>query len=123
MSIELKVKAKSLEAEAYIIRREENKAKANKEWLAARQRSDEAKKAHNTFMSLKQHRKWNVRNEQRATQLARAFIAGKEYRYVEKHGRKDDNFFKGYILPRIVSMVAKYHDPLVTRDKIYEWAK
>ena len=71
------------------------------------------------------HRRWNVRNESRATALARAYLAGKPYSYVEKK-RKDDGMFQLYIIPRIVAMVTKYgtkEQRSVDRKVIAEWSK
>lgn len=62
----LRVKVKSLAAEAKIIRREEERAKSWHEW-----------------MSLKDHRKGIVRREARAAQLALAFLRGMSYETVE----------------------------------------
>ena len=56
---------------------------------------------------ISSHRKWEVRNENRATFLARAFLAGKPYRSVEAKV-KDQSRFDSYILPRLLKLVAKY---------------
>jgi hypothetical protein len=87
--LKLKVKAKSLAEEAKIIRKLENHpADANHE--------------------LYLHRVTQVRNEARATQLAIAFMKGKEYKTIEK-SVKDPNKRKFYIIPRVLSMLIKYH--------------
>lgn len=68
-----RVKIKSLAEEARIIRKEE-------------------KRAHGLDYvpgSLRQHRVWNVRNEQRATLLAYAFYRGKPYSLVEQKASKE----------------------------------
>ena len=105
MSVELKVKSKHLSEEARIIRFEERKFRKQVDWLKGRQQPYE--KEHATMMSLKEHRRWDVRNENRATFLARAFLAGKEYKTVE-HKRHDDVVFYAYVLPRVCDMVNKY---------------
>ena len=82
MSIELKIKSKHLSVEAKIIRFEEHKLTKQIKWLKEHQQTYETQfwKRH----SLNQHRKVDVRNENRATFLARAFIAGKPYSSVEQ---------------------------------------
>jgi hypothetical protein len=123
MCIELKIKAKHLALEPSIIKREENKLrkrmKYNRDgetsyWKLERERD-----------SLCNHRRWNVRNESRATELARAYLAGKSYSYVEKT-RKNDGMFQLYIVPRIVAMVTRYgtgEQRKVDRKIIQEWSK
>lgn len=123
MCIELKIKAKHLALEPNIIKCEERKLrkqmKYNRDgeasyWDLARKREE-----------LSVHRRWNVRNESRATELARAYLAGKPYSYVEKK-RKNDGMFQLYIIPRIVAMVTKYgkgDQRKVDRKIIQEWSK
>jgi hypothetical protein len=117
MSVELKVKSKHLSEEARIIRFEERKLFKQYHWNLRNYRAagnndmyprwDD--KAFNAYCSLNHHRKWDVRNENRATFLARAFIAGVPYETVEQK-RKPDNegTFNLTVLPRVCAMVAKY---------------
>ena len=105
MSVELKVKSKHLSEEARIIRFEEHKFRKQVDWLKARQMP--YAKEHTTMMSLKEHRRKDVRNENRATFLARAFIAGKEYKTVEQKCN-DPVVLRAYIFPRLCDMVNKY---------------
>lgn len=123
MSIELKVKTKHLSEEARIIRFEEKKL------LKGYRREIKKHKAsghydqllscdsanYRKFESLNWHRKWDVRNEQRASYLARAYIAGVPYNQVEQK-RKDEHLFLYHILPRVASMVAKYGETKVTKQ-------
>ena len=122
MSIELKIKSKHLALEPSIIRTEERKLKKqmhhNREsessyWDLDRQRQ-----------SLNVHRRWNVRNEARATYLARTFIEGKPYTYAERK-RNDEGLFQMYIVPRIVAMVQRYGSVHrgITSDVIKQWSK
>jgi hypothetical protein len=122
MCIELKIKAKHLALEPSIIRMEEDRLKKQMKynrgeqsyWGLDRKREE-----------LSVHRRWNVRNESRATELARAYLAGKPYTYVEKK-RKDDGMFQLYIVPRIVAMVTKYgkgDQRKIDRKVIQEWSK
>jgi hypothetical protein len=115
MSIELKVKSKHLSVEAQIIRHEERKMIKQYRWSL-----DQHKNAGNNdeyahfkdvaylnYRSLNKHRRCDVRNENRATFLARAYIAGVPYNTVENK-RKNDAHFMTFIIPRVVAMVAKY---------------
>lgn len=109
MSIELKVKAMSLAAEAVIIRRQQRKLERARHTAAARkmaamfgngaeaeviQSEDLAKYLNGNdpqWMSLQHHRRVDVRQASRATHLARMFIKGVPYRAVEYacHDRPD----------------------------------
>ena len=100
MSIELKIKSKHLSAEAKIIRFEELKikSKANKSTTDIK-----------TLNNLSNHRKINVRRENRATFLARALIANKEYSTVEPSCTFYNNPLNDTkLLKRIHSMVNTY---------------
>ena len=129
MSVELKIKSKHLGEEARIIRFEERKQMKQyqwgmNKWAAAGNngmypRWDD--KAFHTYCSLNLHRKWDVRNENRATFLARAYIAGKPYKSVEQKRKPENEFkFQAHILPRVLAMVVKY-GPRVDGD--WEWDK
>lgn len=120
MSIELKIKSKHLALEPNIIRNEERKLKK------------QIKYTHGTdgllirqLDSLHSHRVCNVRNEARATYLARAFIEGKPYTSAERK-RHDEGLFQLYIVPRILAMVQRYgksEHRRITVDVIKEWSK
>ena len=112
MSIELKIKAKHLALEPAIIRKEEQKILKQ---IRSSKCNDTAE-AFRKYESLHNHRVWNVRNEARATHLARAYIAGMPYSSIEKKIH-DKSVLKCYILPRVVAMVAKYGP---TEDRIYK---
>lgn len=107
MTVELKIKSKHLALEPSIIRHEERKLR--KQIRANRNYQDNktADQLHAKWYSLYTHRKWDVRNEARATHLARAYLAGKSYKSVEKTCY-DNDLLKNVIVPRIVSMVMKY---------------
>lgn len=115
MSIELKIKSKHLSLEAKVIRFEEHKLKKQIRWMSSRQALPPEFEM--KYQSIHNHRVWNVRNENRATYLARAYLAGKSYRSVE-HKRKDDVVFNCYILPRVFEMVNKYGP---TKDRIHRY--
>jgi hypothetical protein len=132
MSVELKIKSKHLALEPAIIRKEEYKLLEQMKWYKKHhqlvsvslldwyQNHPDLFKLHDKATSLCNHRKWNVRNEARATYLARAYLAGTPYKSVEKKS-KIDHSFKVYILPRVFDMVAKYGPNKVrkywTKDK------
>ncbi len=81
---ELKVKIKSLAAEAKIIRLEETRSKGNQR------------------QSLYFHRIYDVRQEARLSQLAYAFLRGREYSQVESKNSKPVNW------DRLIKLVDKF---------------
>lgn len=115
MSVELKIKTKSLSEESKIIRKEERKLLGMVRWNIAQHRetgsNDEYQIYNDTsFMTrhrLEKHRKFDVRNESRATHIARAFISAVPYSVIESKVNDMDSFNK-YILPRVVKLVVKY---------------
>ena len=120
MCIELKIKSKHLALEPKIIKCEEEKLKKQIKYTKGTDATLIQK-----LDSLACHRKWNVRNESRATELARAYLAGKPYSYVEKK-RNNDGMFQLYIIPRIHAMVTRYgkgDQRKVTVDVIKDWSK
>jgi len=127
-SLELKIKNKHLSEEARIIRFEENKLRRQLDWLKDNgmdQGHTEYAQKHNSFMNLKSHRREDVRNENRATYIARAFIEGKSYKKVESKRKPErEHEFYYYILPRVLKMIQKYggsqHGNL-TKEGLQEW--
>jgi hypothetical protein len=125
MSIELKIKSKHLALEPAIIRREEQKLLKRIRSGRCNDTADGSTTASllRKFESLHNHRKWNVRNEARATELARAYLSGRPYNDVEWKRKPENEFkFKRYIIPRIVSMVTKYGNEPVTSEQIEKWS-
>jgi hypothetical protein len=129
MSIKLKIKSKHLALEAGVIRFEELKLKRQIEWLKTHQKDEASFRSE--WESLNSHRRFEVRNEARATYLARAYIEGRKYKTIE-HEIKDLGTFNSYILPRVVSMVVKYKlrkiekfmkpdDVKAVRDEVKVW--
>lgn len=118
MSVELKIKSKHLSLEASVIRFEERKLKSQIKWLKARQQPLTG--LDSTLNSLTNHRRWDVGNENRATFLARAYIAGRPYLTVENKV-KDRVVLMCYIVPRMVSMLKKYHKFKITSDEVKNW--
>lgn len=123
MSVELKIKSKHLSEESKIIRHEEKKYLGAWRHDCSKNREDQANAPlvpcenthYNTFSKLHYHRVIEVRFENRATFLARAYLAGKAYKDVEG-SRKDDAVFYVYILPRLTAMVAKYGENKISKD-------
>lgn len=103
----LRIKVLSLAAEAKLIRAEEAR------WIKR-----DGKKDHPIRMGLMNHRKWDVRNEQRSALLAYAFLRGRQYKQLER---------KCYTKPnwnRIIDLAAKYGaeaDRKVVADQIRVW--
>jgi hypothetical protein len=131
MSIKLKIKSKHLALEAGVIRFEEQKLKRQIEWLKTHQKDEATFRSE--WESLNSHRRFDVRNEARATYLARGYIEGRKYETIENN-LKDLGTFNTYILPRVVSMVIKYKlnrmekymkpdDVKAVRDEILKWSE
>ena len=120
MCIELKIKSKHLALEPQIIKHEERKLKKQ-----IRSNKGDLQQLIWKLDSLVNHRKHIVRNEARATQLARAYIDGKEYTSIERK-RHDNSTFIQYIVSRIHAMVTRYgkgDQRKVTVDMIRDWSK
>jgi hypothetical protein len=120
MSIQLKIKSKHLSLESKVIRYEEKKLLKQAAWLRKHQES--TSKVEAMYDSLSNHRKKDVRNENRATFLARAYINGKKYSEVERCRKESKELtFKSLVLPRVLSMVNKYHDRDATIGMLRHW--
>jgi hypothetical protein len=125
MSIELKIKSKHLALEPAIIRKEEQKIRNQINWLKQHHQIQNANMFdgmfypyHRQWYNLHHHRKTVVRNESRATHLARAFLNGLNYKQVESK-RYDEALYHKAILPRIIDMVAKYGPKELRIHKYY----
>ena len=85
----LKIKIKSLAAEAKIIRKEALKVRASGRRLSALKKlghdvqEDWIENHYASFRELEAHRKWDVREESRASGIAYAFVRGKDYARME----------------------------------------
>ena len=131
MSVELKIKSKHLALESKVIRFEEAKVKKQIKWLQKNKpvsNSTELYSAQLGLCSLSNHRKYVVGRENRATFLARAYLAGTPYKKVEIKRREDKHFdFNVYVLPRVLEMVKKYGNGEMRRtislDILKEWSK
>ena len=101
--VKLKIKVKHLATEPAIIRHEERKLKGIEKW------------------DLQHHRKWNVRNEARATQLAIAFLKGKSYKKIEPKLRDKWAYAHDLVFVRVLKMAQKYGKPKTTIQDINAW--
>lgn len=120
MSIELKVKSKHLSVEAAIIRHEEVKLKRQIEWK--KENVEDYDTLLSQWQSLNEHRRWDVRNENRATFLARAYIAGVPYKKVEQKRKEENELkFRFTILNRVLSLVKKYSNANLDMKHITAW--
>lgn len=86
--VHLKIKIKSLAAEAQIIRREEQIWKARKERVEHRIITSDDETSyiewHPTYSSLRGHRVGTVREEARSALLAYGYLRGRTYRQIER---------------------------------------
>jgi hypothetical protein len=101
MRSHLKVKIASLAAEAKIIRRVEGKTLQRSRYKRSKGHDPVAVEVvHQEFMSLRVHRKFDVRQEARGALLALAFMNGKLYRQVENPPKtKDRKINQHFTLP------------------------
>lgn len=120
MSIELKIKAKSLAAEARIIREEEIKLKRKSRYARERQNVEAATHYERQRQSLYDHRIDIVRWECRATHLARAFMKGYAYADIERNARLDA-YTKGRLMGRVHKLLTKYHKKSITAETVQQW--
>ena len=120
MSIELKIKAKSLAAEARIIREEEIKLKRKARYARERQNMAAAAHYERQRQSLYDHRIDIVRWECRATHLARAFMKGYAYKDIERNARLDP-YTKGRLMGRVHKLLTKYYKKSVTAETVQRW--
>lgn len=112
----LKVKIKSLAAEATIIRIEERRAIARRAYAVLHQANDLAL-IDEEIAGLHQHRTSDVRVEARSAALAYAFLRQKPYAAVEPPGSREPH--KG----RVADMIAKYGrmPKAAAQTKLAEW--
>ena len=130
MSIELKIKSKHLSEEARIIRFEEKKLLKGYRWEINQHKAVGHNEPLNPYKSLNyikfeslyNHRRYDVRNENRATFLARAYLDGKTYSSVEQKRSEDQEYvFFQKVLPRVLTMVKKYGKTDTTMEEIKIW--
>jgi hypothetical protein len=120
----LKIKSKHLALESGVIRHEENKLQKQIAWCRKNNKTDELNKLVDQLNSLSVHRRVDVRNENRATFLARAFLSGKPYLKFEARRNPEREYqFANAILPRVLVMVQKYGSRRTTKENVETWLK
>jgi len=75
------------------------------------------------FNSVYHHRIWDVRNESRATHLARSFFAGKNYRDIEKTRKPEKEYTFSIVKKRAISIIKKYSTNTLDTEEIENWFK
>lgn len=125
MSVELRIKLAHIGMEPAIIRKHERRIKKrlqyHRDTLSNRDPCGDEALRH----SLIQHRRWNVRNEARATHLACAFIKETPYRDCEE--TCDVGKRVKHIDHRTINMIRKYDsnyagaDRKTVEDAYYIW--
>lgn len=122
MSVYLKIKIKSLAAEARIIRREERRQLGSARYLKRRdwsrqvnERSEEQLTAYSCHQRLHQHRVVGVRQEARAAQIAYGFLRGRRLSQIESPRMRDAPWWG-----RILRLVLRYHDSDRSNKRIRE---
>lgn len=124
MSVELKVKSKTLEAESKIIREEVAKSKRSYQYHKNKQDFRKAKAANFRTERLAQHRRTVVRWEAHATFIARSFLEGRKYSdHSPKRGNRGWHTPGQYTFSRVYEMVAKYGNMSYkeAQDKVGAW--
>jgi len=113
MSYQLRIKAISLALEAQAIRKDERKALVRRDRAKTEKRRT---KLYNQYADLRMHRVIDVRNEARATNIARGFLRGLRYDQIETLP-KGTNRYDSYLLSndgpnwdRVLRLIEKYGD-------------
>lgn len=114
---QLKVKIKSLAAEAAIIRKEENKLKRSFKWGQAHQKpSSELSTIQHLRQDLHVHRTIDVRIESRSALLAYAYLRNKTYLATEA-----SKYIPDSVVLRVSQIVRKFGTDEVTPTTIRAW--
>ena len=131
--IKLKIKIKHLALEPAIIRKEERKILKQSRWHRANKAYGNNENTANElitydYTSLSSHRKNELRNEARASQLAYAFLRNVPYEVVEKKREEPDKYWRWYhpnIRDRAIKIANKYsprrEDIETTTEKFKTW--
>ena len=111
-NLQLKGKAKSLAEEAKIIRKEEKKLGRRISKIASLQKPTSLMVLRRD--NLRDHRVHDVRNEARATHIARAFLNGKPFSSVEKN--RNSYYETWGVHNRTTQIIRKYCFPYKSTD-------
>ena len=114
MNVFLKVKIKSLAAEARIIKREEQKRR--KAWRSVT-RAETKKETGRQARGLREHRIGQVRPESRCALVAYGFLRGRPYKVVENSAKSEPDW------DRVQRLIEKFgtDDVRELRQKFAEW--
>ena len=120
---ELRIKLAHIGMEPSIIRKHERRIKNRIQYWKDKRlnNDDEVILSYSELHSLQHHRRWDVRNEARATHLALGFLSGKSYKVMEN--KACIHVRRCYIQPKIVEMVLKYGHTTFSREEITEQVK
>jgi len=115
MRVYLKVKIKSLAAEAKIIRFEERRLRPLTD------------KTRDYFLGLMNHRRGEIRTEARASLLAYGFIRGRTYRSIESKTKEMGRVAHSQLWAKVNRLVVKYgpaeyRDPKDVDKFLVAWA-
>lgn len=106
-NIVLKIKAHSLADEARYIRKQEKHALKRARFHKNKQESSPADFHYGGYQSLREHRLM-LRNQMRATHLARAFLAGTDYHVVEQKTHDDFNYKNNVLSFEVAKLIDNY---------------
>lgn len=129
-SVELKIKRKSLAYESRIIRQEEIKCKEDARSARIKQKLARANAKAATFDSLYLHRRYVVRPEARAANIAHGFLRNVPYQEIERIFYKSSYGYdnqssrsENVLWDRIVNIVAKFGgmDFVDAKNKVLAW--
>lgn len=120
------IKLAHIGMEPSIIRKHEKRIKNRIQYLKDKQSNDGVDTSYFELHRLQHHRRWIVRNEERATHLALGFLSGKSYKAMEH--KTCVHVRRCYIVPKMMAMIRKYeYSDGTTRaevtDLINEWFK
>lgn len=118
MSIELKVKHKTLATEAQFIRKEERKQLGYSRYCRTTNELD-WNLPYAQYLKLRDHRTQVVRPEARLTGIARGYLRGRSYSEIEIP--KGPNRLSQDDCERITKMIQKYGGTDATRKGIEKW--
>ena len=122
MSLQLKIKYKSITEETKIIRSEERKLQSRIPYLSSLE--DKTEWYENTYLwsSLNYHRRFLLKNENRATALALGYLLNKKYSTIENYRKpQNENEFFKYVIPKVTSMINRYSDKKITEEDVKVW--
>ena len=113
---ELKIKIKSLAAEAVLIRKDESKALAK-----SRTAPDETHREWHktTYKSLNDHRRGIVRFEARCAQLAYAFLLGKPHKLAEPKCKT--SYWAYPLVENVAKTASRFTKTAVDSSTVHKW--